>query len=141
MVSKWIQSYSLFPTFYWETRIPTKEDQKGLCLPKGTRIPDWQSYKVSEFTPELQALEKRLAAKGLKDPWIRNEVWRFDTRIWGNNWQRRFQFLRGSGCALLVTAAIVLVKETFFKESDHHHGHEDKYPLLKELNAPKLSHH
>ena len=26
------------------------------------------------FQPDLQKLERRLAAKGLKDPWIRNEV-------------------------------------------------------------------
>ena len=33
-------------------------------------------------------LEKKLAALGLKDPWIRNEVWRFDRgfqpTMWGN---------------------------------------------------------
>ena len=40
------------------------------------------------FQPELQKLEQKLAALGLKDPWIRNEVWRFDKGFqptqWGN---------------------------------------------------------
>ena len=43
-------------------------------------IPDYKIYVVNEHTPELQALEKKLAERGLKDPWIRNEVWRYDMR-------------------------------------------------------------
>ena len=43
-------------------------------------IPDYKVYQVNEHTPKLQALEKKLAEKGLKDPWIRNEVWRYDMR-------------------------------------------------------------
>merc|ERR1712066_808599 len=42
------------------------------------KIPHWSKYKVSDRTPELQEVERRLAALGLKDPWIRNEVWRYD---------------------------------------------------------------
>lgn len=43
-------------------------------------IPDYKIYKVDKHTPELQELERKLAEKGLKDPWIRNEVWRYDMR-------------------------------------------------------------
>ena len=36
-------------------------------------IPDWKKYKV-EGVPELEKLQRRLAAEGLKDPWIRYVV-------------------------------------------------------------------
>ncbi|CAG9764461.1 unnamed protein product [Ceutorhynchus assimilis] len=44
-------------------------------------IPDYRIYKVSDV-PTLVQLQKALAAKGLKDPWIRNEVWRFDEKVY-----------------------------------------------------------
>lgn len=31
--------------------------------------------------PALQEVQARLDAKGLKNPWLRNEVWRYDQRI------------------------------------------------------------
>jgi hypothetical protein len=34
------------------------------------KVPDWKQYKVSN-APLLVEVEKRLAAKGLKDPWLR----------------------------------------------------------------------
>lgn len=34
------------------------------------KSPDWRKYKV-ESAPELVAVKNRLAAKGLKDPWLR----------------------------------------------------------------------
>ena len=46
-------------------------------------IPDYRIYHVGDHTPRLQKIEKLLAAKGLKDPWIRNEVWRYDERMHG----------------------------------------------------------
>merc|ERR1712242_440879 len=42
-------------------------------------IPDYKMYKVGEHTPHLMKVQKALAEKGLKDPWLRNEVWRYDT--------------------------------------------------------------
>lgn len=54
------------------------------------QIPDWKIYQVGDHTPNLQQLQQRLAAKGLKDPWIRNEVWRFDTRMHGTFTSRKF---------------------------------------------------
>ena len=34
------------------------------------KIPDWRQYKV-EDAPELVTVRNMLAAKGLKDPWLR----------------------------------------------------------------------
>ena len=41
-------------------------------------IPDYKIYNVGQHTPELLEVQQKLAAKGLKDPWLRNEVWRYD---------------------------------------------------------------
>lgn len=45
-----------------------------------SHVPDWKTYKVGAHTPELQHVERMLKSLGLKDPWLRNEVWRYDTR-------------------------------------------------------------
>lgn len=36
----------------------------------GHKVPDWRKYKV-ENAPELVTVRNMLAAKGLKDPWLR----------------------------------------------------------------------
>ncbi|KAM9305866.1 NADH dehydrogenase [ubiquinone] 1 beta subcomplex subunit 3 [Gastrophryne carolinensis] len=39
------------------------------------QIPDYRIWKV-EGTP-LEDVQARLARRGLKDPWLRNEAWRY----------------------------------------------------------------
>lgn len=59
------------------------------------KIPDYRIYKVANV-PELAQVERALAAQGLKDPWLRNEVWRFDRTQWGTPKQRwSLVFFRG----------------------------------------------
>ncbi len=60
-------------------------------------IPDYRIYQVGDHTPELQKIERMLAAKGLKDPWIRNEVWRYDTRMHETYFKRVFRTLGFAG--------------------------------------------
>ncbi|XP_008837008.1 NADH dehydrogenase [ubiquinone] 1 beta subcomplex subunit 3 isoform X2 [Nannospalax galili] len=38
-------------------------------------LPDYRQWKI-EGTP-LEAVQKKLAARGLRDPWARNEAWRY----------------------------------------------------------------
>ncbi|OQR67873.1 NADH-dehydrogenase (ubiquinone) 1 beta-subcomplex 3-like [Tropilaelaps mercedesae] len=40
------------------------------------KIPHHTIYKV-EDSPRLMKVQEKLAAEGLKDPWIRNEVFRY----------------------------------------------------------------
>ncbi|CAG7831484.1 unnamed protein product [Allacma fusca] len=40
------------------------------------KLPDYRSYKVEDI-PQLVKNKENLAKLGLKDPWARNEVWRF----------------------------------------------------------------
>ena len=42
----------------------------GLYLPPGAYIPDYRIYKVEDY-PELLETQQRLAARGLKSPWLR----------------------------------------------------------------------
>merc|ERR1712071_153676 len=53
------------------------------------KVPDCKSYKV-ENIPELMKVQEALAKKGLSDPWLRNEVWRYQQSEWGtkkSRWQ------------------------------------------------------
>merc|ERR1712071_25147 len=45
------------------------------------KVPDWKIYKV-ENIPELMKVQEALAKKGLSDPWLRNEVWRYQQSEW-----------------------------------------------------------
>ncbi len=59
------------------------------------------------FQPALQHLEQRLAAKGLKDPWIRNEVWRNDVRVFGTpGYRARALLLRAVVPGIAIGAAL-----------------------------------
>uniref|UniRef100_A0A8D2J8T1 NADH dehydrogenase [ubiquinone] 1 beta subcomplex subunit 3 n=1 Tax=Varanus komodoensis TaxID=61221 RepID=A0A8D2J8T1_VARKO len=39
------------------------------------KLPDYRMWKI-EGTP-LQTVQEMLARRGLKDPWLRNEAWRY----------------------------------------------------------------
>ncbi|OCT63806.1 NADH dehydrogenase [ubiquinone] 1 beta subcomplex subunit 3 [Xenopus laevis] len=39
------------------------------------QLPDYKQWKI-EGTP-LEEVQKRLANRGLRDPWLRNEAWRY----------------------------------------------------------------
>uniref|UniRef100_A0A224XXW3 NADH dehydrogenase [ubiquinone] 1 beta subcomplex subunit 3 n=1 Tax=Panstrongylus lignarius TaxID=156445 RepID=A0A224XXW3_9HEMI len=73
------------------------------------KIPDYCIYKV-EDAPELVKVRNLLEKKGLKDPWLRNEVWRYSEKEWGTP-KQRFQtfFFRGikwGFAAFLATIAV-----------------------------------
>ena len=49
-------------------------------------VPDWKTQTVGDHTPELKEIQRRLAMRGLKDPWLRNEAWRY-AGYKGMKWQ------------------------------------------------------
>ncbi|KAK9410860.1 NADH dehydrogenase [Crotalus adamanteus] len=67
----------------WESRRRSESPRRGRKGSLNTRImghgngelPDYRQWKI-EGTP-LQNVQERLAKLGLKDPWLRNEAWRF----------------------------------------------------------------
>ncbi|XP_003748319.1 NADH dehydrogenase [ubiquinone] 1 beta subcomplex subunit 3 isoform X2 [Galendromus occidentalis] len=76
---------------------------------------------------QLDTLKERLAKKGLKDPWMRNEVWRYQHQE-ASAAARMLEMAGGWRC-IGIGAAIGAVGALLSKYTteDHHHGegHED----------------
>uniref|UniRef100_A0A1B6HE63 NADH dehydrogenase [ubiquinone] 1 beta subcomplex subunit 3 n=1 Tax=Homalodisca liturata TaxID=320908 RepID=A0A1B6HE63_9HEMI len=89
-------------------------------------VPDYRIYKV-EDCPELVRVQQELARKGLKDPWLRNEVWRFNTKEYGTYSSRvSSMFARGTRFGLIafaVTLAVETVSDMMSPEMPHGHDH------------------
>ena len=87
-------------------------------------IPDYKTQTVGAHTPELKDLQERLARRGLKDPWLRNEVWRYDNRV-ATKRQAVMKLIRpkmalvGLGVALVTNAA----QRYFDKRWEDQYGH------------------
>jgi len=89
-------------------------------------VPDWRKYKV-EDAPELVHVRNALARKGLSDPWLRNEVWKYDPKIFTTQSQRmRRFFFRGFGWALGAMAVTIAADKLGLLGSDDHH-HDSKH--------------
>merc|ERR1711955_65959 len=88
-----------------------------------TKVPDWRSYKVADI-PQLVEYEKLLAQKGLKDPWIRNEVWRFQPQYFGTQAQRwQMTAFRGIKLGFFVFLGVVAVEKLVGAVAAPSHGH------------------
>ena len=88
---------------------------------KKITIPDYKTYQIGPWAPELQEVERKLKARGLKDPWLRNEVWRFDRRDFLTPKQRALvAFKRGffPGLALAIISACV---SSYYENRAPHH--------------------
>uniref|UniRef100_A0A0N5AG46 NADH dehydrogenase [ubiquinone] 1 beta subcomplex subunit 3 n=1 Tax=Syphacia muris TaxID=451379 RepID=A0A0N5AG46_9BILA len=86
-------------------------------------IPHYTKYSNYQHIPELVAHEKRLAAIGLKDPWIRNHVHLFGPgRVNKSVGFRHFWRLLSAGWKGGVAAAVAVISleegYMYFK-----HGH------------------
>lgn len=82
-----------------------------------------QVHKIEQ----LNYLQTELAKRGLKDPWIRNEVWRYNQAVWGNPKLRLIKFLfvgfpLGAACA-----AATIAYEEYFGVYNHHGGIGESY--------------
>jgi len=90
-------------------------------------IPDWKQYKVDGIK-DLEWTRKALADKGLRDPWLRNEVWRYSN--WPGFGRSAFMTIsRGfkyAAAAMVVTIAVDQVLG-ISKSKQHHHegGHKE----------------
>ncbi|KAK7074773.1 Ndufb3p [Halocaridina rubra] len=90
------------------------------------KVPDWRIYKI-ENAPELVQVQRALASHGLKDPWLRNEVWRYNQQEFGTHWARfRLALFRGFKWGLLAAVATVALERTL-GGGGHGHGHGDHH--------------
>ncbi|KAK9306411.1 hypothetical protein QLX08_002924 [Tetragonisca angustula] len=91
-------------------------------------IPSPDIYKV-ENVPELKLVQDELAKLGLKDPWLRNEVWRY-TAFPGTS--HTLRVIRGITKGMIVGFAAFLVtlgvEHTFgITYKGEHHGDGDHH--------------
>ncbi|CAH1117135.1 unnamed protein product [Phaedon cochleariae] len=91
------------------------------------KIPDWRIYKV-EDVPELLTTQRALASQGLKDPWLRNEVWRYDPKYWSTEKiMLKKVFFRGfryGFAAFVLTVGGTAIYDRIYPSE---HGHEEHH--------------
>lgn len=88
------------------------------------KVPDYRIYKVAD-APPLAQVEKALASQGLKDPWLRNEVWRYDKK-WGTQTERFNKiftrgFKYGFGAFVLTVIGTAIYDKMYPSEHGHKH--------------------
>lgn len=92
---------------------------------KNIPIPHYKTYNA-EKVPELVNLKNSLEYHGLKDPWIRNEVWRYG-KGYGESHMKNFAmiFIRGwkQGLVLAVLYSVYCKKyyPNYNSFHDKHH--------------------
>ncbi|KAI3382613.1 hypothetical protein SNEBB_007045 [Seison nebaliae] len=88
-------------------------------------IPDYKTFRVNGI-PELEQHVQKLSVRGLKDPWIRNEAWRFDPKL--GYVKSRTNLIRGVTLGMPLGFAIALLcyglkrqyVKTYYGDQTHH---------------------
>lgn len=83
-------------------------------------IPNPNIYKV-EDVPQLKKVQDKLAEKGLKDPWLRNYVWRYQKRPYST----LKYFTRGARVGIPLFLLTIAVENYF--GIDYGHGHHGEH--------------
>ncbi|XP_014359431.1 NADH dehydrogenase [ubiquinone] 1 beta subcomplex subunit 3 [Papilio machaon] len=86
------------------------------------KIPDYKQFTIQGI-PQLEELEKELAKKGLKDPWIRNEAWRYHPGFGTPAARARKLFFRGFPLGLALTVVTVAITKLAGGDDGHGDGH------------------
>ncbi|CAD0205225.1 unnamed protein product [Chrysodeixis includens] len=83
-------------------------------------VPNYKQFTIKGI-PQLEELEKALEKKGLRDPWIRNEAWRYHPGF-GTKWARaRKAFFRGFPLGLGLAIITVGLEKMLTKKHDDDH--------------------
>ncbi|CAF4859896.1 unnamed protein product [Pieris macdunnoughi] len=84
-------------------------------------VPHYSQFKIDGIR-ELEEVQSELAKRGLKDPWIRNEAWRYHPGF-GTKWLKaRKLFFRGFPLGLGLTIATVAFNKLTGGDDHGHHG-------------------
>lgn len=86
------------------------------------KIPDPSIYKIEDVS-ELKNVQKELAKRGLKDPWLRNYVWRYQNTQ--SVLMRKIVCL-ARGWKLGVPAFLITIGIEQYFGIDYGHGHHDE---------------
>lgn len=87
------------------------------------KIPNPEIYKV-EDVPELKRVQEKLAQKGLKDPWLRNHVWRYQETKSRSGIPRVVTILL-RGWKIGVPAFLLTIAVENYFGIDYHGHHDD----------------
>jgi len=96
------------------------------CVDKHPTVPDYKKYSSIEGIKQLEWVQTELAKKGLKDPWIRNEIWRF--QAWPGvaaNWKTLLG--RGLKPAVALMLLTIGVDQLFGINKSRHPAHDDHH--------------
>ncbi|XP_048776234.1 NADH dehydrogenase [ubiquinone] 1 beta subcomplex subunit 3-like [Ostrea edulis] len=124
---------SNFPKVKWEYDLA--DSFRVICglvpkkLPETPKFDPWdvKTYKVEHCIQELHDYQKKLAEKGLKDPWIRNEVWHYHKDIHINQNFTRWQlFGRMLVPGIIIGGFLAYLKVNYFTYHDYE-GREEKW--------------
>ncbi|KAF2360958.1 NADH dehydrogenase [ubiquinone] 1 beta subcomplex subunit 3 [Trinorchestia longiramus] len=88
--------------------------------PKNFKAPDWRQYRV-EDVPDLVNVRNALASHGLKDPWLRNEVWRYNPAFGSTRMNALKAATRGWKLGLFAAITLYTINNYIFPEEQHHH--------------------
>lgn len=86
-------------------------------------IPDYRIYKVADC-PKLVAVEKSLAAQGLKDPWLRNEAWRYHKGFGTRAEMIKMTFFRGFKYGFAAFVLTMVGTKIYERQFPDEHGHD-----------------
>jgi NADH dehydrogenase (ubiquinone) 1 beta subcomplex subunit 3 len=89
---------------------------------------DYRSYKVDGI-PELESHRSKLSNKGLRDPWIRNQVWLYDPKVGAYpQWRVGFRTaFFGFRYAMVALATCLITEKILEKAFPPFHGHIHLY--------------
>ncbi|XP_032685467.1 NADH dehydrogenase [ubiquinone] 1 beta subcomplex subunit 3 [Odontomachus brunneus] len=89
-------------------------------------IPNHEIYKV-EDVPQLKAVQEKLAKRGLKDPWLRNHVWRYQTQYNKHIPRPLIILTRGWRIAIPAFLITIAVEKYFGIDYSGHSHHKDNH--------------
>lgn len=90
--------------------------------PPTLKIPSHTIYKW-EDVPQLVKMQKDLAKKGLKDPWARNDAWRFHPGFGTMGSRVVTTLFRGWKLGIPAFLITIAAEKAFGIEYAGHHGH------------------
>ncbi|XP_055919582.1 NADH dehydrogenase [ubiquinone] 1 beta subcomplex subunit 3 [Eupeodes corollae] len=89
------------------------------------KVPDASIYKVE--APQLVEVQESLARLGLKDPWARNEAWRYLPKHGTHASRARIFFTRGFVWGLAAALITVGIEKGLSSGDEHGHGHGEHH--------------
>lgn len=90
------------------------------------KIPSPDSYKIENF-PIIVKFQERLAKEGLKDPWLRNEAWRYHPKYKTKGQRAMMLCFRGWKLGVPAFLITIGIEEFLRMGKKDEHGHDSHH--------------